>query len=266
VAAAEDPGLGTELNNLLEELSHYVNFTALEQEDGSTSVFIGGNRLLVIADQTYRASVGFDPGGARTILDHDAQDITRYLTGGKLGSLLESYNRTLEDLQTDLDNLAASVADEVNFTLQGGVDLDGVAPAQGLFSYDAVTGAANSLRRTDLTPRQLALALPAQPGGNSNALNLVETGRRRQANGESFAESLGALGGRVGRLLENARNGARTGEALLAQAKAQRQEESGVSLDEEAAALIEYQRSYQAAAQLFRTLNEMTQAVIEMSR
>ena len=55
-------------------------------------------------------------------------------------------------------------------------------------------------------------------------------------------------------------------ESLLTQARAQRQDESGVSLDEEAAHLVQLQRAYQASAQLFRTINEMTQDVIGMLR
>jgi flagellar hook-associated protein FlgK len=45
-----------------------------------------------------------------------------------------------------------------------------------------------------------------------------------------------------------------------------RQEIQGVSLNEEAAQLIQAQRAYQAAAQVFKTLNEITQMAINLGR
>jgi len=45
-----------------------------------------------------------------------------------------------------------------------------------------------------------------------------------------------------------------------------REEISGVSLDEEAAQMIEYQRAYQAAAQLVSVLNDLTDTLLSMLR
>ena len=51
---------------------------------------------------------------------------------------------------------------------------------------------------------------------------------------------------------------------LLAQARAQRSESSGVSLDEEAIRLVEYQRAYQATAKLVSVLDQLSQVTIDM--
>jgi len=262
---SQDSGLDAAMANTLEELSSVVNIKALEQADGSVSVFIGGNRLLAIGANAYPVQAGQD-GTNRAVLDSEGVDITRYLTGGELGAALDTFNRGVPDIQNDLNTLAESVATEINFALQAGEDLDGATPGADLFTFDGAGSAAGSLRRNDITPRQLALAAPGESGGNGNAVSLVEVGRRRQSNGYTFSESLGLLAGRVGRAIGDATEQAETSSQVLAQAKAQRQEQSGVSLDEEAAQLIQYQRAYQAAAQMFRTLNEMTQAVIDMAR
>ena len=262
---APDSGLDAAMNNALEELSTYANFQSLEQGDGSVAIFLGGSRLLAIGDKTYPISLG-NNGDSRAILDSEGADITSVVTGGGIGGQLEGHNQTIPSLQNDLNALAESVAGEVNFALQGGADLDNATPGAELFSFDVTSGAARSLRTTGITPRQLALADPAQPGGNGNALNLVEVGRRKQTNGYTFGESLGIVAGKLGRQLQDARGNIELGTQLLTQAKAQRQADQGVSLDEEAALLVQLQRSYQAAAQLFRTLNEMTQDVINMAR
>jgi flagellar hook-associated protein 1 FlgK len=43
-----------------------------------------------------------------------------------------------------------------------------------------------------------------------------------------------------------------------------RQQTSGVSLDEQATLLVEFQRAYQANAQLFSVLNSLTQTTVNM--
>jgi flagellar hook-associated protein 1 FlgK len=48
----------------------------------------------------------------------------------------------------------------------------------------------------------------------------------------------------------------------LAQAQSLRSSASGVSLDEEAAKLIGFQKSYQAAAKLISVLNELTNSLM----
>lgn len=263
--AGDASGLDTAMSNALEELAGEVNFKALTQADGSVSVYVGGNQLLAIGDRTFPIRLGVE-GGSRVVYDSGGNDITGSLTGGKIAATLEGYNQTLPSIEAELDRLAEGVAGEVNFALQGGQDLDGATPGAELFSFDATRGAARTLQVNTLTPRQLAIATPGEPGSNGNAVGLVEVGRRKQATGYTFGETLGILAGRIGREVQGAKDNASMAESLLTQARAQRQDESGVSLDEEAAHLVQLQRAYQASAQLFRTINEMTQDVIGMLR
>jgi flagellar hook-associated protein 1 FlgK len=52
----------------------------------------------------------------------------------------------------------------------------------------------------------------------------------------------------------------------LTQARVLRAEVSGVSLDEEAAKLLQYQQAYQAVGKLVSVLNELTDTVMNMIR
>ena len=54
--------------------------------------------------------------------------------------------------------------------------------------------------------------------------------------------------------------------ALLSQAQASQQSESGVNLDEEAASLLRYQQAYQAASKVIQTANNMFDALLEATR
>lgn len=68
----------------------------------------------------------------------------------------------------------------------------------------------------------------------------------------------------MGRDLGGSRASAGIQEDLLSQAKELRSALQDVSLDEEAVQIIQYQRAYQATAQLFKTINEMTDTVINV--
>lgn len=54
--------------------------------------------------------------------------------------------------------------------------------------------------------------------------------------------------------------------ALLRQAQALQQSESGVNLDEEAANLLRYQQAYQAASKVIQTANQMFDALLDIAR
>jgi flagellar hook-associated protein 1 FlgK len=53
---------------------------------------------------------------------------------------------------------------------------------------------------------------------------------------------------------------------LLNQARFFREQESAVSLDEEATRIIEFQRAYQASARLVTVLDELTETVLGLVR
>jgi len=259
-----DPGTDAVFHRTLEELAAIVNFAAVESDDGGIAIYLGGQSLLVIADRVYPIEVGVNNNGA---FFHNAigDDITDILDNGRLGATLEFRNVQLASYRAEIDQLAATLADAVNQTLAAGIDANGNSPAIDLFTYDPANPAA-TLRRNGLLPEELALALPSGPGGNGNALNLVAVGRLPLINGESLTGAYGHLAARVGRALESARQQETTHEQLLGQARAFRQELSGVSLDEEAALMIQYQRSYQAVAQMFRAVSEMTETLFRLGR
>jgi flagellar hook-associated protein 1 FlgK len=65
-------------------------------------------------------------------------------------------------------------------------------------------------------------------------------------------------------MASNATNDQTTAESLTTQAQSMRTDLQGVSLDQEAMNLLEYQRSYDATSQFVKVINEMTQDVVNM--
>ena len=259
--AGSDPGLDAQLHNDLETLSQYVGFTTIQSQDSTVNVYLGGQKPLLIGTTQY--SISAQTGsGATTILDSNGNDITSYVSGGQLAGLLQVKNNILPGYSSQLDQLASGLADAVNTQLASGVDKSG-NPGQPLFSYNG-TAPAKTLSVTSITANGIAAASASNPGGSDNAVSLSKTQNTTIAalGGFTATQFYGSLSSMVGRDISNAQNDQTTQLQLLAQAKSIRADQSGVSLDEEAARLVEYQKAYDATSKLISIINDMTQTLM----
>ncbi len=258
-----DAGVDAAFHSTLEELSQLADFTAIPADDGTFSVYLGGQSLIVAGDRQFSVSAAIT-GSSVQILDQSGADITGKIGGGELAALIEFRNNTLPGYSASLNTLAQSVADQVNATLAAGVDQNGLTPAVDLFHYASASNAAATLSVNNLQVEQLAAALPGAPNGNGNALALAALGQQQVLNGRTFTGYYSDLASRIGREITTATQTEQSQTSLLSQAKSLRDQLSGVSLDEEAALMMQYQRSYQAAAQMFRIVDEMTQSLLSI--
>lgn len=101
-------------------------------------------------------------------------------------------------------------------------------------------------------------------GDNRNALGLVKLQTKQQLLGGNdyrgvYAQMIAEVGAQ-GRRVENT---LQSQEALLSQSQLSRESVSGVSLDEEAADLLRFQQSYQAAAQVIQSANSIFDSLLE---
>ena len=205
------------------------------------------------------------------ITDAQGNDITSELQntasnngGGALGAELQTSNVTLPGYLNSLNSVARTFADSVNTALSQGVDSSGNPPAVNLFQYNATAGVAASLSVTNITPAQIAAASAGAPGGNGNALAVANIANQPILGGSTITQAYGNLAGQVGQDVANAQQEQTTQKNLVDQVQQQRTSASGVSLDAEAAQLLQMQQAYQAVGQLVTTLNQLTQTVINM--
>jgi flagellar hook-associated protein 1 FlgK len=291
VGSPGDSGLDAEIHQTLDELSQYVGFTALEQDDGSVSVLMNGETPLVIGDRQYGISLQFrEPDSPPPVNDGapaplrlitgDGVDITDQTTSGQLGSLLDTRNRVLPSYLGDsyqqggLNRLAQQFADRVNQLLTSGNVSDGppAQPGSPLFTYDAgATSMAASLRvdPTTATAQSLAAIQPGPPyiaNGVPLALSALSTPQNAgdEIDGASFIQFYGDLAGRAGSAVSDATSRQAVQQSAVAQTKNLRQQMSGVSLDEEATILIQFQRAYEANSRLISVLNQLSEDAINI--
>ncbi len=102
------------------------------------------------------------------------------------------------------------------------------------------------------------------PGDNRNALALAGLENKLGMLGgtATFQDAYGQMISEVGTLANEARISASAQETLLNNAKESQSEVSGVNLDEEAANLIKFQQSYQAAAQVVAITNTLFDSLL----
>jgi flagellar hook-associated protein 1 FlgK len=95
---------------------------------------------------------------------------------------------------------------------------------------------------------------------------LTDAGSSAGSRTGSFSSIFGSMVAEAGEKVRSADNGLQTQAAIISQAVAQRDAISGVSLDEEAINLLQYQRAYEAAARFIRVADEMTQTILSLAQ
>jgi flagellar hook-associated protein 1 FlgK len=292
--ARHDAGVDAAMHSTLEDLCQYADITTINQADGTVTVLMNGQTPLLLADQQYKigsrlAAPDTPPPvypNARPsvrITASDGSDITAATTGGQLGSLLNFRNGLLASYlgdgtqPGDLNRMAKQFADRVNGVLTAGNASDGppAQPGIALFSYDTTndTNVAATLT-VDQSVVKPDLLGPIDPGPPyiSNGVPLTLSGMASphnaadQIDGASYNEFFGDMAARTGSALDQANSRLQVAQPAVAQARNLRQQMSGVSLDEEASVLIQFQRAYEANSRLITVMYQLTQDTIDMMR
>ena len=114
----------------------------------------------------------------------------------------------------------------------------------------------------------ITLTAGSAVGDNRNALAMAELQTTQFLNGgtQTFSGSYGAMVATLATKTHQADVGAKTQQGLLDQVKLRYESISGVNLDEEAANLIKYQQSYQAASQIITVSNTVFNSLLNAIR
>ena len=263
-------------DKLISDMSQYVQVTRVEQDDGSMNLFVGGNQTLVLGANAYQleadttsappgVQVGINVGGTHRALSADQ------LGGGSIQGLLQFQDDDLKAISTRLDEMAQGISSKVNAVQLTGNDLDGVA---GTALFTGTTAATISVS-TGFGPRNIAAASSAAPAtgaqSNANALAFVALGKDGTMVTDSatsttvtFGNAFSSLIADLGVRSQSAQRQADVSGTTASQAEQTLAGEVGVNLDEEAARLIQYQQSYQAAAKVLQVAQKVFDTVLSI--
>jgi len=238
-----------------DQLAQLVGGSYHTNDLNQLSVTLGGGTLA--GPSTY-ATLQVASAGGVTSLQWAGDSTTATVTSGAANGYLTAVNTTVDSWMTTLDSVASALTTTVNAVQTTGFDQDGNAGAN-LFS--GTTAATISVALTD--GADIAASAIAPSGGvasldGSKADAMAALGTAANGPDELYQELVVSLGFAI----QAADQAAATQESLASSITSQIDTESGVSIDEEMANLIAYQRAYEAAARVLTAIDAVLETLI----
>jgi flagellar hook-associated protein 1 FlgK len=252
-------------------LAELANVSVLNRADGAADITVPSGHALVVGANAYPVTLTAQPPSGFSSLSLADYDITSQIDGGRIGALVALRDATIPGYQGMLDQLAYDVATQVNALHVTGIDGLGAAGGNFFNPPAAVAGAAASLSVSAAVaadPRLVAASGSAAAGDNQVARAIAGLRDSRVMSGGSAtaAEAWATLVYEVGSDVRATEASSVTRERIVRQMQRLRDQQSGVSLDEEAANLMRYQRSYEASARYFATIVDTLDTLMAMVR
>jgi flagellar hook-associated protein 1 FlgK len=277
-------GLGQSPNDLkdqrdrhLDALSKLVGITITEQPNGAVDVAIGGRALVAGNTANAIAAVPPTPGAFRQVV-WAADNAAVALTTGEVAGALALRDTELPGRLATIDALAGALITQVNALHGTGTDLTGAAGLPFFTGTDAATitlnaalvGAPERVAAADLVGAPGPPPVPPEslPGGNRVALRLAALAEAAtMPAGATFNGYWNTAIAELGVSVNAAKTAFASQEVLQTQLTRERQSISGVSLDEEAANLLRFQRAFEAISRVIVVVDSMLSTIInEMGR
>jgi flagellar hook-associated protein 1 FlgK len=258
----------------LSKLSQLIGMNQITTENNGLSIATTSGMTLVSGNSNYPMTTGVVNGVTHFFVG--TTDITSDLAsgGGSLGGYLAARDQDIPQVLNSLDQLAYGISTAINAQNNAGTNLNGVGgtgvnpanPSLDIFNPPVgVMGSAAAMSVLMTDPNNIAAAGPAAGSGDdSNAVAMAGLADFAIVNGRSpsnfFSNFVTALGAIVGEV--QTENTAQT--ASVTQLQNQTNALSAVNLNDEAVAMQQLQRSYQAASQVFAILNTIMTSALNL--
>ena len=254
---------------LLDDVSEIIDMKYTDNADGTANIYING-QIFVQERDTRRLITTEDARNGivinNLIWEDNRQSVD--ITGGKLEGIVKTRDIHAEQVRDRLDELALTIAEEVNTLHLSGYNPNGGA---GVYFFDSETTGAADIRLSNAIlsdTNNIAAGYSTAPGDNSAALDIAALPDQLIMNngkgtfGDFYSSAIADLGARkmTAEMYED------QAEAVSTQLKNLRQSVQGVMLDEELTEMIKFQRSYNAAAQIVNAASEMMNTIITLGK
>jgi flagellar hook-associated protein 1 FlgK len=273
IASFQGVGEGTgdlvgQRDEALSQLSSLVGTSTVSADNGSVTVSVAGGSPLVVGNQAFQLTTQVDPTTGMTQIYSQGANITAQITGGSLGGYIQVRDQEIPQLQESLDNLAASLINNVNSANEQGYDLNG--DKGGAFftpftpsSPGSNQGAAASMSMDITDPSLVAASSDGTVGSSGNLQNFANVQTNNIIDGQTVDSYYANFVGDIGNSISTASASATAAGLVVQQLQNQQSSVSGVSLDEEAANLMKYQQAYEAAAEVVSAIDNLTDFVVD---
>jgi flagellar hook-associated protein 1 len=248
---------------LIGQLSGLIDVSSIKSDNGLTLTTSNGTAL-VVGGQSFTLSTQTNAAGFQDVYAQGV-DITSKLTSGQLAGLIQVRDQTIPGLISNLDALAAGLANGLNTANKTGFDLNG-NPGGNIFVPPAVSGqgAAANLAVQITDPALIAASSDGTAGSNGNVAVLSAVQNQTVAGGHTPIEYYSNIVFGIGNDVSTSSAELSSSQLILNHLNDQRGSISGVNLNEEASNMVQYQNAYDAAAHVVTTINDMLNTVINM--
>ncbi len=258
----------------LSQLSQLIGINRISTENNGLSITTASGQALVSEGSNSPMTSGLVNGVTHFFVG--TTDITGQLAsgGGSLGGYLTVRDQDIPGVLASLDQLAYGIGTAVNAQNNAGVDLNGVGgtgvnplnPPLNIFNQPAAAaGSAIAMTVTMTDASQIAAAGPAGgTGDNSNAVALAGVANSAAVNGKSPTDFYSNFVTMLGAAVAEVQTENTAQNASVTQLQNQNNSLSAVNLNDEAAAMQQLERSYQAASQVFTILNTIMTSALNL--
>jgi flagellar hook-associated protein 1 FlgK len=249
----------------LENLSGMVNVSTSTQPNGAINISIGGVPMVTGINNTDSLGTYDATGNGQLLIQaQSAPGTALTLTGGSIEGNITARDGALTSLQTGVNTLASQLIANVNTIYSQGHAANG-STGQNLFTgSDASDIGVNESLSQD--PSQFQYSSTSASGDDGTVYKLAQlagqniSGLGNQTFSANYTQTVSNLGSAIFSV-----NGQLDSSQSVSQMlTSQRASQSGVSLDDQMTNLIQFQKAYEASAELITTVNEMLQTVVAM--
>ena len=259
---------GAQVNDLLDkrdalvdQLSSFVNINVVYDSGNSAVVSIGG---ALAVDRMHAAEFVAEEVNGKLNLKVKDGSYPIVLTGGELNALSEVYTKKIPAYQKNLDAVINKLVEAVNGEHAAGYTISDPQETGLNFFEGYVNG--KLIINSEITddPNKIAISLDGTEGNGEIALRIAQLTDVKLMGGNTLLESYSSMINDLGNdgMLQN--NYTQANQLVLDELVQMRASQSGVSVDEEMANVLKFQRSYEASAKLIRVADEIMQTILEM--
>jgi flagellar hook-associated protein 1 FlgK len=258
------PGSASDLRDqrqaVLEQLAGKMNFNSTEAADGQVSITVksGSTDVAMVTGSAVVGPLSF----TGTVFQAGATPVNVDLTGGSLHGALTARDGSIKDLQDNLDALTSQLVTSVNGAYN---PLNTIG--ENFFNAAGTTSATISLDSA-LNATTLKASNSSAAGDNTLALAVAGLATHKFSTSGSddidgtFGDFLTNSVSQLGQALSTTNTKVTNQSTVENLVRTQRDSVSGVSLDEEMADLVKYQRAFQAASRVFNTVDDLLNTVV----
>ncbi len=259
-------------NQLLDKLTSEIGITVSPAAAGQVNVLSGGISLVQGSQAqqlTFTAGSGSPPSTPNTAsVSLVSSGAVLPVTSGEVGAELTALNSNLPTYGGYLNQLATTLANQVNQQLAAGQSTtsSGTGSQAGIPLFVGASGApinASNLEvNSQIAANPMLIAASGSPyaaadGTNAQTIANLQT----QPTGPNALWS--QIAGSVGVDVANAQTLATSANSVYQQAYGQEQAISGVNVNSQLVNMVNYQNAYQAAAKIIGTISQTLQSLIQ---